>query len=47
MPAYYVLRHDELMLSTAGYTAWRREVYPALREMVATANAVRALQARS
>ncbi|HYC64554.1 MAG TPA: hypothetical protein VEC14_07480 [Reyranellaceae bacterium] len=47
IPAYYVLRHEELVLSTAGYTAWRREVYPALREMVAVADAVRGLQAKS
>jgi hypothetical protein len=46
-PAYFVVRNDELVLSAAGYTAWRREVYPALRQMVASADPTRSLQARS
>jgi hypothetical protein len=46
-PAYFVVRNDELVLTAVGYTAWRKQVYPALREMVAVADAVRALQARS
>lgn len=47
IPAYFVVRNGELVMHASGYTAWRRQVYPALREMVATADAVRALQARS
>ena len=46
-PAYFVVRNDELILSAAGYTAWRKEVYPVLREMVTVADAGRGLQARS
>jgi hypothetical protein len=46
-PAYFVVRNDQLLLAAAGYTAWRREIYPALREMVAAADSGRGLQARS
>ena len=46
-PAYFVLRDDHLVLAAAGYSAWRREVYPTLRDMVASNGLGRALQARS
>jgi hypothetical protein len=34
-PGYFVIRDDKLVLNAAGLNAWRRQVYPALREMVA------------
>ena len=37
-PGYFVIRDDKLVLNAAGLNAWRRQVYPALREMVASAS---------
>ncbi len=37
-PGYIVVRDDQVVLTAVGYTAWRKKVYPALREMVASAD---------
>jgi hypothetical protein len=46
-PGFFVLRNDQLVMATAGYNAWRKQVYPALREMVAAADAAERKLARS